>query len=88
MFPIRVNFQRRKAESRTVLGGVLGRSVLKDAKQWTGETSQLVMKMKAAGFSETSLYFSHTTRRHVSSTTVFIVFLVQVFPRVLCEFLY
>lgn len=58
MFPIRViNFQRGKAESRTVLGGVLGRSVLKDAKQWTGETSQLVMKMEAAGFSERTVHY-------------------------------
>jgi hypothetical protein len=29
--------------------------VLKHAKQWTGETTQLEMKMEAAGFSETTV---------------------------------
>jgi hypothetical protein len=58
LFPISlVNFQGRQAESRTVLGGVLEHSVLKHAKQWTGETSQLEMKMEAAGFSETTVHY-------------------------------
>ena len=52
-----INFQWRKAESRTVLGGVLGRRLLKDAKQWTGETSQLEMKTEEAGFSETTVHY-------------------------------
>jgi hypothetical protein len=58
MFPIRfINFQGRKAESRTELEGVLGRSVLKYAKQWTGDASQLEMKMEEAGFSQTTVHY-------------------------------
>lgn len=57
LFPIRfVNFHGRQAESQTVLGGLLGRSVLTDAKQWPSDTNQLEMKMEAAGFSETTVH--------------------------------
>jgi len=35
----------------------LGRRVLKDAKQWTGDTIQLEMKIEAAGFSETTEHY-------------------------------